>query len=67
MVLTAWAVCIGSSKSSQPFGLPVSTEQNLQALVQTEPMSINVAVPALQHSEMFGHMASSQTVLRRLS
>ena len=67
MVFTALAVCIGSSRSNQPFGLPVSTEQNLQALVQTDPINIKVAVPADQHSEMFGHMASSHTVLSRLS
>ena len=40
--------------SSQPLGLPVSTEQNLHALVQTDPININVAVPADQHSEIFG-------------
>ena len=67
MVLTALAVCIGSSKSNQPFGFPVSTEQNLHALVQTEPINIKVAVPADQHSEIFGHIASSHTVFRRLS
>ena len=41
------------------------TEQNRQARVHTSPMSIIVAVPALQHSLMFGHFASSQTVANR--
>ena len=30
-------------------------------------MSMMVAVPAFQHSPMFGHLASSQTVLKRCS
>ena len=51
---TAFAMFIGSSLSSHPLGLPVSTEQNLQALVQTDPISIKVAVPADQHSLIFG-------------
>ena len=52
--------------SIQPLGLPVSTEQNLQALVQTEPNNIKVAVPADQHSEIFGQCASSHTVFNLL-
>jgi hypothetical protein len=48
--------------SSQPCGLPVETEQNLQARVHTEPISIRVAVPRPQHSAMFGHFDSAQTV-----
>src|SRR6202022_4912107 len=56
-----------SPASSQPHGLPVSTEQNLQARVQTAPMSMIVAVPAFQHSPMLGHLASSHTVERRCS
>src|SRR5690348_13772738 len=48
--------------SSQPFGLPVLTEQNLHARVHTEPISINVAVPRPQHSAMFGHFDSAHTV-----
>ena len=54
MVLTAFAVFSGSSVSSHPFGFPVSTEQNLHALVHTDPININVAVPADQHSLIFG-------------
>ena len=57
----------GSSASSQPRGLPVSTEQKRQARVHTAPISMMVAVPAFQHSPMFGHFASSHTVLRRCS
>jgi hypothetical protein len=67
MIWTALAVFNGSSLSNQPFGLPVSTEQNLHALVQTEPISIKVAVPADQHSEILGQCASSQTVLSLFS
>src|SRR6056297_4092461 len=52
----------GSSGSSQPRGLPVSTEQNRQARVQTSPISMMVAVPALQHSPILGHFDSAQTV-----
>ncbi len=48
-------------------GLPVSTAQKRQARVQMWPMSMNVAVPRLQHSPMLGHMASSHTVCRRCS
>src|SRR5699024_9629599 len=57
----------GSSGSSQPCGLPVSTAQNLQARVQVSPMIMMVAVPWLQHSPMFGHMDSSHTVANRCS
>ena len=35
-----------------------------QARVQTSPRIMNVAVPWFQHSPMFGHCASSQTVCR---
>ena len=67
MSWTALPVLSGSSASSQPFGLPVSTAQKRQARVQTEPSTMIVAVPAFQHSPMFGHIDSSQTVLRRCS
>ncbi len=45
----------------------MSTAQKRQARVHTAPMSMMVAVPAFQHSPMFGHLASSQTVLKRCS
>src|SRR5690606_6861623 len=64
---TVRALLMGSSGSSQPRGLPVSTEQKRQARVHTAPISISVAVPAFQHSPMFGHFASSQTVASRCS
>ena len=67
MSSTVRAAFAGSSASSQPCGLPVSTAQNRQARVHTSPISISVAVPAFQHSPMFGHFASSQTVARRCS
>ena len=53
--------------SSQPCGLPVSTAQKRQARVHTAPISMMVAVPAFQHSPMFGHFASSHTVASRCS
>src|SRR5690606_33560911 len=56
-----------SSLFTNPFGFPVLTWQNLQARVQVSPRIITVAVRALQHSEMFGHFASSQTVERPFS
>ena len=67
MSSTLRAVFSGSSASSQPRGLPVSTEQNRQARVHTAPINMIVAVPAFQHSPMFGHLASSQTVASRCS
>ena len=62
MISTDSAQCSGSCGSSHPRGLPVSTAQNRQARVQVSPMIMMVAVPWLQHSPMFGHMDSSQTV-----
>ena len=67
MSSTVRAALAGSSASSQPRGLPVSTAQKRQARVQTLPMSMMVAVPLPQHSPMFGHMDSSQTVASRCS
>ena len=67
MSSTLRAVFSGSSSSSQPRGLPVSTEQNRQARVHTAPINMMVAVPAFQHSPMFGHFASSHTVASRCS
>jgi hypothetical protein len=51
----------GSSRSSS-VGIPCATPQYLQARVQTSPRIMNVAVPASQHSPMFGQPASSHTV-----
>src|SRR5690606_32220390 len=67
MSSTDLAVFCGSSRSSQPLGLPVSTAQKRQARVQTEPISMMVAVPLDQHSPMFGQCDSWHTVLRRCS
>jgi hypothetical protein len=41
---------------------PSVTAQKPQARVQRSPAIMKVAVPALQHSQRFGHCASSQTV-----
>lgn len=54
---------MGSAWSTVP-GQPVFTLQYEQARVQVSPRIINVAVPRSQHSPMFGHAASSQTVFR---
>src|SRR5215213_423939 len=59
--LIALATLSGSS-GSRYSGLPLTTEQNLHPLVHASPMIIMVAVPPPQHSPMFGHRASSQTV-----
>src|SRR5450631_2709097 len=67
MSSTLRATFAGSSASSQPPGLPVSTAQKRQARVHTAPISMMVPVPAFQHSPMFGHFASSHTVARRCS
>src|SRR5258708_15671885 len=67
MSCTDLATFCGSSASSQPRGLPVSTAQKRHARVHTAPISMMVAVPAFQHSPMFGHFASSHTVLKRCS
>ena len=61
IVLTLSATLNGSS-SSRSEGFPVLTSQKPQALVQVSPMIIKVAVPIDQHSYIFGHEASSQTV-----
>src|SRR5690625_7501762 len=62
---TDFAELAGSSGSSQPRGLPVSTEQKRQARVHTSPISMMVATPLVQHSPIFGHLDSSHTVARR--
>src|SRR6266849_4181611 len=51
----------GSSASSA-YGLAVDTAQKPQARVQRSPAIMKVAVPLLQHSQWFGHLALSQTV-----
>ena len=44
--------------------MPCATPQYLHARVQTSPRIMNVAVPASQHSPMFGQPASSHTVCK---
>ena len=63
---TASATRAGSSASAAT-GLRVSTRQKPQARVQRSPSTMNVAVPSAQHSERFGHPASSHTVTRSSS
>src|SRR5206468_12428411 len=74
-VITTWlrfnrrvasATRAGSS-ASRVNGLAVVTAQKPQARVQRSPAIMNVAVPLLQHSQWFGHLALSQTVCRRRS
>ena len=55
------------SSASGGFGRPWATSQKLQRRVQTSPRIMNVAVPWLKHSWMFGQLASSQTVTSRFS
>ena len=70
--MTAWrrpiwatlrATRAGSSGSFH-VGLPVLTLQNPQRRVHVSPRIMKVAVPRCQHSPMFGHAASRQTVCR---
>ena len=63
---TADAMRAGSS-SSTGSGRAVMTSQNPQRRVQRSPRIRNVASRASQHSPMFGHIASSQTVWRSRS
>ena len=58
---TAAPTRAGSSRSTTP-GRPVFTAQKPHERVQVSPRIMNVAVPAPQHSAMFGQWASSQTV-----
>src|ERR1017187_150925 len=51
----------GSCKSTA-LGLPVATLQNPQERVHIFPRIINVAVPAPQHSPLFGQFPLSQMV-----
>jgi hypothetical protein len=53
----------GSEASSAGGIRAVLTAQKRQPRVQVSPISMKVAVPLFQHSPMFGHWASSQTVL----
>src|SRR3954463_3336174 len=57
----ASATRCGSSQSIAP-GRPVATAQKPQLRVQIFPSIINVAVPAPQHSPMFGQFPLSQIV-----
>ena len=63
MRATERATRAGSSGSFH-VGLPVLTLQKPQRRVQVSPRIMNVAVPRSQHSPMFGHAASWQTVCR---
>src|SRR5436853_5064087 len=63
MRATDRATRAGSSGSFH-VGLPVLTLQNPHRLVHVSPRIMNVAVPRCQHSPMFGHAASWQTVWR---
>ena len=58
----ASATRLGSSQSRPSSGRPVFTAQNPQLRVQTFPRIMNVAVPAVQHSPIFGQRALWQTV-----
>ena len=53
------------SSSSSSVGMPCAIAQYLHARVHTSPRIRNVAVPASQHSPMFGQPASSQTECSR--
>jgi hypothetical protein len=61
MSLMASATRRGSSVSYS-LGRPVATAQNEQLRVQTLPRIMKVAVPAPQHSPMFGQLPLSQMV-----
>ena len=62
---TAQATRMGSILS-RPAGRPLFTAQKLHARVQVSPRIMNVAVREFQHSLIFGHRASSQTVCRSI-
>ena len=63
MRLIDFATFLGSSVSTAS-GLPVITLQKPQERVQIFPKIIKVAVPAPQHSPMFGQLPLSQIVCR---
>src|ERR1700758_3683720 len=52
------------SRGSFQVGFPVLTLQKPHRRVHVSPRIMNVAVPRVQHSPMFGHAASWQTVWR---
>src|ERR1035437_2629505 len=58
---TEFATRSGSPLSTE-FGLLVSTAQNSHERVQIFPRIMNVAVPAPQHSPIFGQLPLSQIV-----
>src|SRR5690606_21139898 len=58
---TDWATRLGSSQSTGR-GLPVATAQKEHERVQILPKIIKVAVPAPQHSPIFGQLPLSQMV-----
>src|SRR5882762_7116783 len=62
----ASATRLGSSKSYS-VGRPVATAQNVQLRVQIFPRIMKVAVPAPQHSPMFGQLPLSQIVCNLFS
>ena len=51
-------------RGSKKVGFPVLTLQKAHALVQVSPIIIKVACFLLQHSEIFGQLASWQTVCK---
>jgi hypothetical protein len=61
-----WTIrTLNGSNGSGGGGLEsVLTAQNMHPRVQVSPRSMIVPVPPLQHSPIFGHCASSQTVFR---
>ena len=67
MAAAASATRAGSSGSGGASGLALTTLQKRHPRVQFSPAIMNVAVPRLQQREMFGHAASSQTVVSALS
>lgn len=54
----------GSNGSGGGGAAAVLTAQNMHPRVQVSPSSMMVPVPPLQHSPIFGHLASSQTVFK---
>ena len=63
-ICTAASATLFGSIGSTARGIPVLTLQKAQARVQVSPRIITVACFLLQHSPIFGHAASSHTVVR---
>ena len=63
-IVATWRATRAGSSGSFHVGLPVLTLQKPQRRVHVSPRIMNVAVPRSQHSPMFGHAASWQTVCR---